>query len=74
MRAALSGIEGLVTYIRASPRCSDFFIHGWQRMTKPLRLFVGVTAMCSYIPDAFLAAALEDDRVATTSTTKTNIL
>lgn len=63
MRAILSGIDSLVSHIRASPHCSDYYIHGWARMSDAMRLFVGVTSMASYVPDAFLAATLEDDRV-----------
>lgn len=63
LKATLSGIDGLVAYIRAAPHFSDWHIHGWERMQPSLRFFVAVTGLSSYIPDAFLAAVLEDDRV-----------
>lgn len=62
-RAMLSGIDSLIGHVLGSSQCSDYHISGWLRVTDELRCFILVTAIASYIPDAFLGCALEDDRV-----------
>lgn len=59
----LSGIDSLIGHVLGSNHCSDYHISGWLRVTDELRCFILVTAIASYIPDAFLGCAFEDDRV-----------
>ena len=62
--AAISmGLFGLLTYIRAQPKTSEYYIHGVDRLTTQVKAFAGVAAIAAYVPDGFLRELLEDDRV-----------
>ena len=61
--ALLTGIESLVRMVRRNPKTSDYYIHGFGRLSEEMKTFMALTAMCSYVSDSFLVAMLEDDRV-----------
>ena len=43
---------------------SDYYLHGFERMTPALKRLIVTSSLCSYPADAFLLEALEDDRLA----------
>ena len=59
----ICGLEGLVTRVRADPKCSDFYIHGYTRYGLVERRLSVVLALSSYVADAVIALLLEDDRL-----------
>eukprot|EP00971_Amphidinium_carterae_P267686 5310239-Amphidinium_carterae.2 len=61
--ACLLGLASLVAYVRAKPHTSDFYIHGFTRLSKELKLFLVLGAAVSYVGDALRALVLEDSRL-----------
>ena len=59
----LTGIESLVAKIRQDPRCSDFHIHGFARLTPGLKEMVVQCAFISYVPESCLSELAADARV-----------
>ena len=64
LAASLSvGLTDLVGHTRANPKCTDFHLHGFARLTETEREYMVIAAACSWVPDAALYLVLEDDRV-----------
>ena len=56
------GLDDLVAVVRKDTKCSDFYIHGFQRLSGEMRRFATVTAMSSCVAQAALGCMIEDDR------------
>lgn len=57
------GLEKLVTIVREDPKASDYYIHGFTRLRPPVKKYMALAAVVSYVPDSFLGELLEDDRI-----------
>ena len=58
------GLRGLVDAVRADPRASDYYIHGFERLSVQSTKYVIIAGVSMHVADSFLAELLEDDRVA----------
>jgi hypothetical protein len=58
------GLEAWVAMARADPSCTDFFLHGFSKLTPSIKLYVVMASLVAYVPDAALTEILVDDRVA----------
>eukprot|EP00971_Amphidinium_carterae_P127341 2523252-Amphidinium_carterae.1 len=63
LAACLLGLCDLVAHVRAQPHTSDFYLHGFTRLSKDLKLFLVLGASVSYVGDGLLALVLEDSRL-----------
>ena len=61
--ALLSGFDSLVATVRADPRASDFYIHGYSKLTQLAKHFVVCAALVSYPSEAFMLELASDSRV-----------
>ena len=59
----LTGTESLVRYCRQVKKCSEYYIHGFDRLRPGLRSACAVFAISSAVTEGLLAALMEDDRV-----------
>ena len=59
----LVGLDKWVALTRKDPSASDFFLHGFTKLSKPLRRYCVVAALVAHVPDAVLSEALVDDRL-----------
>ena len=62
----LSGLESVVSHIRQHPHTSDYYIHGFEKLTEELAQLVCVMGLSGYPCDAALLCAMDDSRVALT--------
>lgn len=58
------GLAEMVDEVRKDPTTSDYYIHGFQRLTEELRRFAAVAAVGSCVAQGVLSSLVEDDRVA----------
>ena len=58
------GLGGLVDLIRKNPKASDFFLHGFGKLSAGARKYSAIAGLSAYVPDSFLVELLADDRVA----------
>eukprot|EP00971_Amphidinium_carterae_P336401 6472763-Amphidinium_carterae.2 len=63
LAACLLGLCDLVAHVRAQHHTSDFYLHGFTRLSKDLKLFLVLGAAVSYVGDALLHLVLEDSRL-----------
>jgi len=61
--ALLTGFDSLVRRIRADPKASDFFLHGYSEMREAARQFMATAGLVSYVPEGFLLDLMGDSRV-----------
>jgi len=57
------GLEAWVALARADPAASDFFLHGFAKLSPGIKRYCAVVAMVAFVPDALLAEVLVDDRL-----------
>ena len=62
----LSGLESVVSHIRQLPHTSDYYIHGFERLTEEMAQLVCAMGLGGYPCDAALLLAMEDSRTALT--------
>lgn len=58
------GLEPLVSRVRQDKSCTDFFLHGFSRLSTEVKEFSCLASIVSWVPDGFLSEAMEDDRLA----------
>ena len=58
------GLEGWVNMTRSDKSATDFHLHGFSRLSGDIRKLAAVAALAAHVPDALLAEALIDDRLA----------
>ena len=61
--ALIFGLDFLVATVRADPRASDFYIHGYSKLTQVAKHFVVCVAFVSDHTAAFSVGLLNDSRV-----------
>lgn len=59
----LTGIESLIRYSRQVKHCSEYYIHGVDRLRSPVRGLCAVAAVSTCIAETLMAELLEDDRL-----------
>lgn len=59
----LTGLESLVATIRESPGASDFYFHGFEKLTTASKQFIVRAALSSHVSDSCLRSLMEDSRV-----------
>jgi hypothetical protein len=57
------GLEAWVALARADPTASDYYLHGFSRLTRAIKQYCVVASLSSYMPDTILAEVLADDRI-----------
>ena len=57
------GLEALAKKIRSNPKMSDWYIHGFARLSNVCKKFAVVAAIAANVCDAVLIELLHDDRV-----------
>ena len=57
------GLDGLVAQVRSDPKCSDFYIHGYSKLSTRIGQYCAATALASNVADSVILLLLEDDRV-----------
>ena len=62
--AMFCGLGGLVQLTREDPKCTDYHLHGFARLTPRLTKVAATTAIASQVADGILSELLADDRVA----------
>lgn len=63
LTAHLTGIASLITRVRADPRSSNFYLHGFARMNQGILDLCVVSEFSTPVADAIMAELLEDGRV-----------
>lgn len=58
------GLEAWVAMARADPSASDFYLHGFSKLSPAIKHYCVVASMVAYVPDVLLTEILVDDRVA----------
>jgi hypothetical protein len=53
-----------VDAVRVDPRASDYYTHGFERLSVQSTKYVIIAGVSMHVADPFLAELLEDDRVA----------
>jgi hypothetical protein len=66
--ATLLGLEDLVTFVRATPGQSHYFIAGFARYDVHVKKMMSILCGCAYLPEAVLSILVNDDRLATAYT------
>ena len=61
----LTGVESLVTFSRQVRKCSEYYIHGFDRLSAEVRALSIVASLSSAVAESLLAEVLDDDRVMT---------
>ena len=59
----LTGVESLITFARRVKQCSEYHIHGIDRLRPHVRSLCAISALCSCVGESLLAALISDDRV-----------
>jgi hypothetical protein len=59
----LAGLDSLVSFIRGSPEASDFFIHGFAKLSLKMKKFCAMAALSSFVTEAFLSGMMDDVRL-----------
>ena len=49
--------------VRADPSTSDFYLHGFGKLSQGIKQYCVVASIASFVPDAVLAEVLVDDRI-----------
>jgi hypothetical protein len=62
--AHLTGLTQFLTWVKAKPGVSGFYLNGFNRLTPERWAFLCQAALFSKVPDSALAMLLEDSRVA----------
>ena len=57
------GMEDLAQMTRVCPNVSDYHLHGFEKLTKPVAAYVVVAGLAAYPVEAFSLELLEDDRM-----------
>ena len=57
------GLEAWVGIVRADPSTSDFYLHGFGKLSQGIKQYCVVASIASFVPDAVLAEVLVDDRI-----------
>ena len=57
------GLESLVANTRADKRVSDYFLHGFSRLSQTVKRYVATAAAATRPGEAFLLEVLRDDRL-----------
>ena len=58
------GLVAWVAMVRADASCTDFFFHGFSKLTPGIKHYAAVASLVAYVPDAALSEFLVDDRMA----------
>ena len=61
--ALLTGLQGLVSFIKADPSASLFYLNGFSRLSGIKKTFLVECAIVSRVSDAALGLLMEDNRV-----------
>ena len=64
MASLLSGLAPVVQITRSDPHCSDFHLHGFQRLTPKTTFCAVVISLSSWVAESFLHLVMQDDRLA----------
>eukprot|EP00974_Lingulodinium_polyedra_P049628 4773131-Lingulodinium_polyedra.AAC.1 len=64
LRSMCVGLESLVALTRDDPLVSDFHLHGFEKLSCDIKMYVACAAVGSYPVEAFMLEVLEDDRLA----------
>ena len=57
------GLEAWVGMVRADPSTSDFYLHGFSKLSHGIKQYCVVASIASFVPDAVLTEVLVDDRL-----------
>ena len=57
------GLESLIAFVRDDPGASDFYLHGFGRLTPEIKQYAVLASMVAYVPDSFLVEVMVDDRI-----------
>ena len=60
----LAGLQPLVSITRQDPHCSDYHLHGFQRLNGSALQCAVVLALSSWVPESFILSVMDDDRLA----------
>eukprot|EP00972_Heterocapsa_arctica_P058615 8644479-Heterocapsa_arctica.AAC.1 len=56
----LTGLDSLVAFIRRAPESSDFYTHGFAKLSSIIKKSAAAAALASFVTDAFLSEMMED--------------
>ena len=57
------GLEAWVGVVRSDSSASDFYLHGFSKLSQGIKQYCAVASIASFVPDAVLAEVLVDDRI-----------
>ena len=60
----LAGLQPLVAITRQDPHCSDYHLHGFQRLAGDALQCAVVLALSAWVSESFIHSVMDDDRVA----------
>ena len=63
LRSLAVGLESLVALTRDDRLVSDFHLHGFDKLSSDIKMYVACVAVGSYPMEAFMLESLEDDRL-----------
>eukprot|EP00971_Amphidinium_carterae_P348681 6490623-Amphidinium_carterae.1 len=57
------GLEALVALVRNSAHCSDYYLHGFSKLTPELKDMLVITVFPGYVVNGYMSQLMEDDRL-----------
>ena len=58
------GLEMWVSQVRHDPTATDYYLHGFGRMTSHIKFIMTLAALVTYVPETGLVHIMQDDRLA----------